>query len=73
MLLLREMSSARDGSWKFESLSFLSQRLITLAWGGRCYYERNAKRPMDWWGHAVLDFVVGMTDEYLHKCATEFL
>lgn len=73
MSLLKEMARRSDGSRKFESLSFLSQRLITLAWGGNCYYERNANRPMDWWGHAVLDFVVGMTDEYLHKCATEFL
>lgn len=73
MSLLREMSNRGEGSREFESLSFLSQRLITLAWGGRCYYEANANRPMDWWGHAVLDFVVGMTDEYLHKCATEFL
>ena len=73
MSLLKEMSSRGGGLRKYESLSFLSQRLITLAWGGRCYYEMNANRPMDWWGHAVLDFVVGMTDEYLHKCATEFL
>lgn len=73
MSLLNEMPNQGGGIRKYDSLSFLSQRLITLAWGGREYYEKNVVQPMDWWGHAVLDFVVGMTDEYLHKCASEFL
>lgn len=57
----------------FGELSFLSQRLITLAWGGHEYFDKNSNRDLSWWAHAVLDYVVGMTDEYLHKVANEFM
>lgn len=57
----------------FGELSFLSQRLITLAWGGHEYFDKNSNRELSWWAHAVLDYVVGMTDEYLHKVANEFM
>lgn len=57
----------------FDGLSFLAQRLVTLAWGGRDYYDKHRPKAMDWWGHAVLDFVVGMTDDYLHRVAMEFM
>ena len=60
MLLLEEMAIDNKGHVReYDSLSFLSKRLITLAWGGRCYYEKNINRQIDWWGHAVLDFIVG--------------
>lgn len=73
LLLLRDIKRRGGATKPFDELTFLSQRLITLAWGGKSYYEKNCSRPMDWWGHAVLDYVVGMTDEYLHKCAAEFM
>lgn len=74
-LLLKEMKEKRRKrcNCKFQDLTFLSQRLITLAWGGENYYGSNLDKDVGWWGHAVLDFVVGMTDEYLHRTAMEFM
>lgn len=57
----------------YKKLPFLHQRLVTLAWGGLDYYEKNRDKPIDWWAHAVLDFIVGMTDEYLHHISAEFM
>lgn len=58
---------------EFRKLSFLSQRLVTLAWGGETYYNAHRKDNMSWWGHAVMDYVVGMTDDYLHTVSGEFM
>lgn len=55
----------------YKDLPFLCQRLVTLSWGGESYYERNKDQRIGWWTHAVIDFVVGMTDSYLHKLAAE--
>lgn len=55
----------------YAQLPFIFQRLVTLAWGGSDYYEHNNHRDASWWMHAVLDFVVGMTDGYLHKLSLE--
>lgn len=56
----------------YRDLPFICQRLVTLAWGGESYYVSNMSEGSDWWAHAVLDFVVGMTDSYLYKLAAEF-
>lgn len=75
LLLFDEIKPVSDASERkrpgYEGLTFLSQRLITLAWGGKTYYEQNTSRDMSWWLHAALDYVVGMTDDYLHRIADE--
>lgn len=76
LVFLKEISSkksAKDSAQEYSKLPFICQRLITLAWGGKAYYNSNRDKPIDWWAHAVLDFVVGMTDEYLHTVASEFM
>ena len=52
----------------FVSLPTLGRQLVQLAWGD-AYYEANRPRPRAWWAHAVLDFVSGMTDDYLNTLA----
>lgn len=58
---------------EYKDLSFLCQRLVTLAWGGKAYYEINRTQTLDGLLHMIIDFVVGMTDDYLHKVAGEFV
>lgn len=55
----------------YRDLPFMCQRLVTLAWGGESYYVGNMSKGTDWWAHAVIDFVVGMTDSYFHKLTAE--
>lgn len=70
---LQFLSSIKDNgtSVNYKDLPFLCQRLVTLSWGGESYYERNKDQGIGWWTHAVTDFVVGMTDSYLHMLAAE--
>ena len=44
------------------------RHLVQLAWD-RAYYEAHLHEPLAWWAHAVLDFVVGMTDDYINTLA----
>lgn len=55
---------------KFKKMSHHSQQLILLAWDVK-YFNDNALRDETWWMHAVLDFVVGMTDTYIDTLATK--
>lgn len=48
----------------FDRLSHLSQQFVVLAWDQN-FYEQNMTRPFGWWMHALLDYVVGMTDSYI--------
>ena len=48
----------------FNRLSHLSQQFVVLAWDQN-FYERNMTRSFGWWMHALLDYVVGMTDSYI--------
>ena len=48
----------------FDRLSHLSQQFIVLAWDQN-FYEQNMTRSFGWWMHALLDYVVGMTDSYI--------
>lgn len=47
-------------------LDFLSRKLIDLAWSEE-YYESHRDYPRSWWAHVMLDFVTGMTDNYIHS------
>lgn len=49
-------------------LPALHRHLVQLAWD-KPFYEANRARPRAWWAHAVLDFVSGMTDDYLNTLA----
>jgi dGTPase len=49
----------------YETLPGVQRQLVQLAWG-RAYYERCRWASLAWWAHAVLDFVVGMTDDYIN-------
>lgn len=59
---------AAGGAPAFDRLPTLVHQLVQLAWGGD-YYEENRSRPRAWWAHEVLDFVSGMTDDYLNALA----
>ena len=48
----------------FDRLSHLSRQFIVLAWD-QSFYEQNITRSFGWWMHALLDYVVGMTDSYM--------
>ena len=48
----------------FNRLSHFSQQFIVLVWG-QDFYEQNVTRSFEWWMHALLDYVVGMTDSYI--------
>lgn len=75
LYFLKEVKESRGkgGLPPYKELTFLSQRLVTLAWGGERYYESNRAQLMSWWAHAALDFIVGMTDDYLHRISAEFM
>lgn len=68
---LQFLSSIKNKPTSYKKLPFLCQRLVTLAWGGEPYYACHMNEDIGWWAHAVIDFVVGMTDNYLHKVAAE--
>lgn len=54
----------------FNRLSHCCQQLVLLAWGEK-FYNKNAHKSEAWWMHTVLDYVVGMTDEYLNSLSQE--
>lgn len=45
---------------------FLTRHLVDLAWSEE-YFDKHTARPRAWWAHAILDFVTGMTDRYMHE------
>lgn len=49
---------------EYASLPALCKLLVQLAWD-EAFYNENRRRGRLWWAHAVLDFVSGMTDDYL--------
>lgn len=53
------------GAPQFNALSTFGRQLVQLAWDAD-YYEANRSRTRAWWAHQVLDFVSGMTDDYLN-------
>ena len=52
----------------FDGLPAIVRHLVQLAWD-RPYYEQHQHESLAWWAHAVLDFVVGMTDDYINALA----
>ena len=56
------------GAPAFSELPALARQLVQLAWSDG-HYARNRARPRAWWAHEVLDFVSGMTDDYLNALA----
>lgn len=52
----------------FAKLPPKAKELVRLAWE-EDYYENNRGKGFDWWFHAVIDFIAGMTDWYLRKLA----
>ncbi len=65
-VLLDEREAGRD----YKSLSVRSQLFVKLAWG-ETYFNENRDKDANWWIHAVLDFVVGMTDGYLNELSKQ--
>ena len=59
---------AEGGAPALADLPALHRHLVQLAWDAN-YYEANRDKPRAWWAHAVLDFVSGMTDDYLNALA----
>ena len=52
----------------FTALPAFCRQLVLLAWDAD-YYTAHRARSRAWWAHAVLDFVSGMTDDYLNALA----
>ena len=52
----------------FDDLPAIVRHLVQLAWD-RPYFEAHRHESLAWWAHAVLDFVVGMTDDYINALA----
>ena len=52
----------------FAALPAFCRQLVLLAWDAD-YYAAHRARSRAWWAHAVLDFVSGMTDDYLNALA----
>lgn len=67
-LAFLEQIPEAGGAPAFGALSALGRQLVMLAWDA-AYYEANRRRPRAWWAHAALDFVSGMTDDYLNALA----
>lgn len=63
---LQKVTAARCPS--FAELPTIMRHLVQLAWD-RAYYEAHQHETLAWWAHAVLDFVVGMTDDYINTLA----
>ena len=59
---------AEGGAPALADMTALHRHLVQLAWGPD-FYAANRGRPRAWWAHAVLDFVSGMTDDYLNTLA----
>lgn len=53
------------GAPQINALSTFGRQLVQLAWDAD-YYEANRSQTRAWWAHQVLDFVSGMTDDYLN-------
>lgn len=52
----------------FADLPPLCRQLVRLAWDDS-FYDANRMRGRDWWAHAALDFISGMTDDYINALA----
>lgn len=52
----------------YAELPGMYKHLVDLSIGKE-YYECNKERNQCWWAHTVLDYVVGMTDEYMRTLA----
>lgn len=52
----------------YGELPGMYKHLIDLSIGKE-YYEKNKFQEQSWWAHTVLDYVVGMTDEYMRTLA----
>lgn len=53
---------------EWDDISKLGQHIIVLAWG-KGFYARHRNCSFSWWMHIMLDFVVGMTDNYINELA----
>lgn len=53
---------------EFKDLESFPKELVRLAWDEN-YYSINKDNGFDWWFHAVIDFISGMTDGYLKRLA----
>jgi dGTP triphosphohydrolase len=67
-LTLLEQIPEPGGAPRFDALSAFGRQLVQLAWDAD-YYAANRSRSRAWWAHQVLDFVSGMTDDYLNTLA----
>ena len=67
-LLLLEQIPEAGGAPRLDALSTFGRQLVQLAWDAD-YYEANRGKTRAWWAHEVLDFVSGMTDDYLNALA----
>lgn len=56
-------SIGNDGK-PYSELTSYNKNLIRLAWDEK-FYAVNSGNGFDWWAHALLDFVAGMTDQYI--------
>lgn len=55
-------------SKKAAEIPFFEKHLIGIIFG-EDYFELNRSKNREWWAHAILDYLVGMTDDYLRTFA----
>lgn len=60
-----EQIPEEGGAPALGGLSTLGRQLVQLAWDAD-YYESRRGQSRAWWAHEVLDFISGMTDDYLN-------
>lgn len=54
----------------FHELLFISRRCLELAWSVK-YIQSHQTKPYEWWLHQILDYVSGLTDNYVRKLSRE--
>jgi len=59
-----------DKPVSYGKLGSYHRNLVRLAWD-ESFYDKNKGNGMDWWYHAILDFVTGMTDDYADYLARQ--
>lgn len=69
-LLFNLLHEIKGGCSRYNDLTFRTQRIVELAWGKE-YFKENSDKPLEWWAHAILDHVAGMTDSYLNRLSNE--
>lgn len=65
-LATQKLSEHQD----FDGLLFISRRCLELAWPGS-FIRAHQTQTYEWWLHQILDYVSGLTDNYVRQLSRE--